>query len=152
MDLKTIINKILTSEPLNALEKAELADLDCDLASGRTLTELQQKYDSLQQELTAMHHQKRMAQLCDQLHCTDPDYLEFCARRSNVETGDDEAMRKFAAELAQSSPGCFTAHIVPGSSAGSVPVSLPGAAGRETHPCDRIGSIAASISDAPDAL
>ena len=151
MDLKTIINKILASEPLNALEEAELADLDCDLASGRTLAELQQKYDSLQQELTAMHHQKRMAQLCDQLHCTDPDYLEFCARKNNIDVNDDDAMRAFAAELAQNSPGCFQAHIVPGSNAGNTPVSLPDAGGSRNVPCDRIGSIVASLNDAPEA-
>lgn len=152
MNLKNTIQKLLNNEELNALEKAELENFDFSRISGDAVDNLQHECDTLRRELDQLRHERRMKELCRELHCTDPDYLEFCARRSNVDTGDDEAMRKFAAELAQSSPGCFTAHIVPGSSAGSVPVSLPGAAGRETHPCDRIGSIAASISDAPDAL
>ncbi|MBE6400088.1 MAG: hypothetical protein E7041_08115 [Lentisphaerae bacterium] len=151
MNLKAIINKVLSSEPLNALEKAELENLDCDLATGKSLTDLQQKYDSLHQELTALRHHRRMEQLCFQLHCTDPDYLEFCARKNNIDVNDDDAMRTFAAELAQSSPGCFQAHIVPGSNAGNTPVSLPDAGGSRNVSCDRISSIVESINDAPEA-
>ena len=151
MDLKTIINKILNSEPLNALEKAELENLDCDMASGRNMAELQQKYDSLHQELDTLRHKNRMEKLCGQLHCTDPDYLEFCARKNNIDVNDDDAMRTFAAELAQNSPGCFQAHIVPGSNAGNTPVSLPDTGGSRNVSCDRISAIVESINDAPEA-
>ncbi len=151
MDLKKSISKLLKSEPLNALEKAELENFDFSRISGEAMDKLQRERDSLFQELETLRKRNRMEKLCAQLHCTDPDYLEFCARRSNIDTGDDEAMRRFAGELAAVSPGCFTAHIVPGSSAGSSPDSPPGACGRETSPCDRIGSIAVSISEAPEA-
>ena len=151
MDLKILVNKLLNSGELNALEKAELENFDFDRISGEAMDKLQRERDSLFQELESFRKKLRMEKLCAQFHCTDPDYLEFCARRSNVDTGDDEAMRKFASELAAASPGCFTAHIVPGSNAGNNPESLPGADGRDITPCDRITLIAASVSDAPDA-
>lgn len=151
MDLKTIIGKILKSEPLNALEKAELENLDCDLVSGKAMADLQQEYSALQQELASIRHHSRMEKLCGQFHCTDPDYLEFCARKNNVDINDDDAMRSFAAELARNSPGCFQAHIVPGSNAGNNPVPQPEAGGCGMFPCDRISHIVESICDAPEA-
>ena len=152
MDLKKLINKLLAREELNALEQSELENFDFNRISGENMEKLQYENESLHRELHQLRHDCRMQKLCAEFHCTDPDYLEFCARRSNVDTGDDEAMRRFAAELAKSSPGCFTAHIVPGSNAGNCSASTAAAGSREAAACDRIGAIAASISDAPDAL
>lgn len=151
MNLKNLIAKILRAEPLNALEKAELENLDCDKFSEEKLADLRREKDSLQQELEALRRRQHMEKLCAQLHCTDPDYLEFRARQSRIDPGDEAAMREFAAELARHSPGCFTAPIAPGSSAGTPPASAPASGGTEGYPCDRIGALAASIGEAPDA-
>lgn len=151
MDLKTIINKVKNSEPLNALETAELENLEQHRISGEALAQLQRAYDSVNGELAELRRRNRMEKLCAQLHCTDPDYLDFCARRENIDTGDDEAMRRFAEELVKRSPGCFQAAIVPGSSAGNTTADLPDAGGRAALPGDRIGNLAHCISEAPDA-
>ena len=150
MNLKAIITKILNSEPLNALEKAELENLDCDTFSGKKVSELQQQNHALQQELHSIRHHRRMEQLCNQLHCTDPAYLEFCARKNGIDLNDDDAVRTFAAELAISSPGCFQANIVPGSNAGNTSAPVPETGGTAVV-CDRISAIVESISEAPAA-
>lgn len=149
MDLKNLITKLRKSEPLNALENAELDSFDWESCSEANLDRLRREHANLQRELDTLRRRASMEKLCAELHCTDPDYLEFRARQSRVDPDDPEAMRDFAAKLAADSPGCFQARIAPGSSAGTAPaapVSGPG-----DLPGDRIGLIAASIGEAPDA-
>ena len=149
MDLKNLIAKLRKAEPLNALEESELENFDWESCSEANLDRLRREHDDLRRELDDLRRRARMEKLCAELHCTDPDYLEFRARQSRVDLDDPEAVRDFAVKLAAASPGCFQARIAPGSSAGTAPAAP--AAGPGDLPGDRIGAIAASIVEAPDA-
>ena len=151
MDLKTLKTKLLNSDLLNALERAELEAFDCDAFSETALHKLREERAALQGEVEGLRRRQVMEKLCAKLHCTDPDYLEYRIRQSSIDPGDEAAVRKFAEELAADSPGCFQAHIVPGSSAGTPPELPPGAGDAEALSGDRIGMLAASIGEAPDA-
>lgn len=151
MDLKKLIGKLLESDSLNPLERAELEGFDCESLSPENLDRLRREHAAIKEELTGLRRRAALEKLCAELHCTDPDYLEYRARREQVDMNDPEAVRRFAAGLEKTSPGCFQAHIVPGSSAGT-PADDPGTSGGEGNfPGDRIGELAASIGDAPDA-
>jgi len=116
------------------------------------LAELEKDYSCLQEKYLRLQKQSILEKISIETGCTDPAYLEFCAGRQGIDTGDPEALRGFARELSAHSPGCFNARITPGSSAGSSVISRPSAGQDEGFYGDRIGAIARSISDAPEAV
>ena len=156
--MKKIIQKILNSEPLNALEKAELENFDPEAASVKTAS-LQQQLDSVKQEntllsgkLQSLQKERHLEKISRESGCCDPDYLLFKAEQQGIDTLDPEAMREFAHTLAKNSPGAFRASIVPGSSAGLCSDRTETNFPSDPLPGDRIGNIVLSINSAPDAV
>ena len=113
--------------------------------------DLANRYAQLQKKYENLQRQNLLERVSNETGCTDPEYLEFCAVRQQINIDDPETLRKFARELAAVSPGCFTARIIPGSSTGSRKVSPAASAGAEEFSGDRISRIALSIDSAPDA-
>ena len=111
----------------------------------------EKEYAQLQQKYAELQQKSILEKVSYETGCTDPEYLEFCAVRQQINIDDPETLRKFARELAAVSPGCFTARIIPGSSTGSRKVSPAASAGAEEFSGDRISRIALSIDSAPDA-
>ena len=117
------------------------------------LQKLTEEYARLQQEYAGLQKQSILEKVSHETGCADPDYLEFCAVRQGIAVLDSDALRRFARELAVTSPGCFNARIIPGSSAGNSPeTTSPAGNRREVSAGDRIGMIALSIDCAPDAV
>ena len=156
--MKKIIQKILNSEPLNALEKAELENFDPGSAA-ETAASLQQQLESARQEnallsgqLQNLHKERSLEKISLESGCCDPDYLLFKAEQQGIDTLNPEAMREFALSLAKNSPGAFRASIVPGSSAGLCNDRTENKIQPDPIPGDRIGNIVLSINSAPDAV
>ena len=115
--------------------------------------ELEKKYAELQEKYELLKKESLLDKISRETGCTDPEYLEFCARRQGIDSADSEKMRQFARELAAASPGCFNARITPGSSAACT-AALPPASGVRAGEFsgDRISMIALCIDNAPDAV
>ncbi|MBR7130713.1 MAG: hypothetical protein IKC82_01820 [Lentisphaeria bacterium] len=113
--------------------------------------DLAKEYAALQEKYIQLQQQNILEKVCAESGCTDPEYFRFCAARRNVAPGDIEGLRRFAVELAASSPGCFTARITPGSHSGSGEKTVSAAGPAETFTGDRIAMIALAIDSAPDA-
>lgn len=113
----------------------------------------EKEYAQLQQKYAELQQKSILEKVSYETGCTDPEYLEFRARRQGITVSDPDSLRRFARELAAVAPGCFNARITPGSSAGnSGAVTSPAGNQREGFSGDRIGMIALSIDCAPDAL
>lgn len=130
----------------------ELPPPQPETSAADELAKLRREYADLQGKFDTLRRRRLLEQVCRETGCTDPDYLEFRAGRQGVDIEDAAALKDFAGRLASSAPGCFSARIIPGSSAGSAPPDAS-AAGvpAEAFSGDRIGRIALSVSAAPDA-
>ena len=116
------------------------------------LAKLRREYADLQEKFGTLRRRRLLEQVCRETGCTDPDYLEFRAGRQAVDLEDAAALKDFAGRLAASAPGCFSARIIPGSSAGATaPAASADGVPAEAFSGDRIGKIALSVSAAPDA-
>ena len=135
----------------NENEHPETTDISGGSAECPPQEDLESRYAELQKKYETLQRQNLLERVSNESGCTDPAYLEFCAVRQQINVDDPEALRKFARELAAVSPGCFAARIIPGSSAGSSVASSAASAGAEEFSGDRIGRIALSINNAPDA-
>lgn len=122
-------------------------------AEKESVEQLKKDYALLQEKYHALQKQNTLEKICGEAGCTDPEYFEFCAKRAGIQPDDPETLRDFARELAAVSPGCFIARITPGSNAGnSHTTASAGKSSAEVPHGDRISMLAASISDAPDAV
>ncbi|MBR2720773.1 MAG: hypothetical protein IKB74_05490 [Lentisphaeria bacterium] len=117
------------------------------------LARLEEEYAALQKKYALLQQRSIVEKICFESGCADPDYLEFSAAKHGVDLCNAEALRAFAREFSAVSPGCFHARITPGSSAGNVVKNDSSAAkAEENFTADRIGLIALSIDNAPDAV
>ena len=117
------------------------------------VTDWEKEYAALEHRYAQLQEKSILEKISHETGCTDPEYLEFCARRQGITVLDPDALRRFARELASTSPGCFNARIIPGSSAGNNSASAsPAGNQREAFTGDRISLIALSIDSAPDAV
>ena len=117
------------------------------------IAQLESQYAELQKKYALLQQRSAVEKICFESGCTDPDYLEYSAVKRGIDLGDTEALRIFAGEFSKLSPGCFHARITPGSSAGNVVKNDSSALrAEETLTADRIGLIALSIDNAPDAV
>ena len=117
------------------------------------IAQLESQYAELQKKYALLQQRSAVEKICFESGCTDPDYLEYSAVKRGIDLCDTEALRIFTGEFSKLSPGCFHARITPGSSAGNVVKNDSSAArAEETLTADRIGLIALSIDNAPDAV
>lgn len=171
MNIKNLIRKTLNGETVSAAERTELENFDPDLllqqlnAAKEQLdaveneklshTErLQKELDSLRQEhsdLNNLHlelqRQCKIEKIAAETGCTDAEYFDFLARKNNIDLDDRDAVKEFASTMAKNSPGCFQAHISPGS------VSAPATGNQreyfqDSFNADRIGRIMDSLNSA----
>ena len=171
MNIRNLIKRSLNGETLSQAERTELENfnpeqLQQQLNSAREQLEameneklshserLQKELDSLRQEhsnLTATHQelerQYKIEKFAAETGCTDTGYFDFLTRKNNVDLNDRDAVIKFASAMAKDSPGCFQAHIHPGSG-GSTAVANHTGPITDDFNADRIGRIINSLNSA----
>jgi len=166
MNIKPLIAKLLRSEELNALERAELEKFDPDALRAQ-LDELERSKlsreealqqdlaaaladrDTLRAECAALVRRERINSIASAAGCTEPEYLDFLAARRNVALDDAEAVKTFLAEVENSNPHCFRSRLRSGS--GGVAAAAPPIRGANAEFPDRIGEIVSALGGAPDA-
>ena len=167
MNIKPLIAKLLRSEELNALERAELEKFDPDALRAQ-LDELERsklsREEALQQDLAAalaerdtlraecgaLVRRERINSIAAEAGCTEPEYLDFLAARREVALDDAEAVKTFLAEVENSNPHCFRSRLRSGSGGVAAAASEP-ARGANAELPDRIGEIVSALGGAPEA-
>ena len=165
MKLRELIVKALNGAELNALERAELEKFDPDAlkarldeaerarlsreeALQRDLDAANSERDALRKERDALVRRDRIATLAADSGCTDPDYLDFLARKSGVELEDEAAVKEFLARTERDNPHCFRSRLKPGTGA---PLPAHAASGGASPAVpDRIGAIVEALGGAPE--
>ena len=145
MKIKELINRTLAGEELAPEERSFLEEFD----PGNTEAELENlknEYAELQTLHTELQRSCRIEKLAAETGCTDPGYFDYLARKHNVDLEDDEAVLKFASDIARNSPGCFQARITPGPAA--LHPEYHAAANDPVVGNDRIGRIMNSLNSA----
>ena len=165
MKLKDLITKALNGAELNALERAELEKFDPDALKARAdeaerarlsheealqrdLDAANAERETLQKERDALVRRNRIGALAADSGCTDPDYLDFLARKAELDLDDEAAVREFLARTERETPYCFRSRLKPGTGA-AAPVGKT--AGNKPSAPDRIGAIAEALVGAPEA-
>ena len=167
MNIKPLIAKLLRSEELNALERAELEKFDPDALKSK-LDELERakltREEALQQDLAAARSERdtlraecgalirreRINSIAAEAGCTEPEYLDFLAARREVALDDAEAVKTFLAEVENSNPHCFRSRLRSGSGGVAAAASTPVRGANSEFP-DRIGEIVSALGGAPEA-
>lgn len=164
MKLRELIVKALNGVELNALERAELEKFDPDALTAR-LDEAERarlsreealqrdldaagtELEALRKERDALVRRERIAAIAADSGCTDPDYLDFLARKSELALDDKAAVEKFMARMERDNPSCFRSRLRPGTGA---PAAVGSSAGPSPSAPDRIGAIVEALGGAPE--
>lgn len=148
MNYNALIRKLLAQEELNALERAELENFDAD-----TLVEekkaLTLERDQLKLEQTHFKRGEQLRKIAERFRCSDPDYLDFLASRSNLDLENEKSVADFIGEMQKNSPHCFYSTIRSGGG-NALPTGEGANENIEIPAYDRIGRIAASLVHAPE--
>ena len=141
-----LIQKMLSGETLNALERAELENFDADSLI-REKEDVSRERDQLKSEHLSLKRGQQLHDIARRFNCCDPDYLDFLASRSGLDLDDAGAVTAFVGEMQKNSPHCFYSSVKSGG--GSVG-AVAGEGNPEVPGYDRIGRIAASLAQAPE--
>lgn len=165
MKLKGLIDKLLAGAELNALERAELEKFDPDAlrseldaaerarlsreeALQRDLEGACAERDELRRERDKLVRQNRISALAADSGCVDPEYLDFLARKSELDLDDTAAVKEFMVRVERDNPQCFRSRLRPGTGA---PAATAPTASETTHTApDRIGAIVEALGGAPE--
>lgn len=141
-------------EEKNILEQQENSPCaQAEPSEAEKIARLESDYADLQKKYALLQQRSAVEKICFESGCADPDYLEYSAVKRGIDLCDNEALRTFAEEFSKIAPGCFHARITPGSSAcNAVKHDSSANHAEETRTADRIGLIALSIDNAPDAV
>lgn len=116
----------------------------------KELEELRSTHSALQNDFQELQRRQKIEALAGHYGCTDPEYLDFRARRAGIDLNDEAASTSFVEEIARTSPGCFKARIKSGSS--ELQQDFPETAGNDFAGfagADRISRITGIISGIP---
>ena len=144
MNIKDLIKRTLDGEELSSEERSVLSSFDPESAATE-LENLKTEYAELQTLHAELQRSCRIEKIAAETGCTDPGYFDYLARKHDIDLEDNEAVLKFAADTARTSPGCFQARITPGPAAVR-PAAVSGA--DELSGADRIGRIMNSLNSA----
>ena len=141
-----LIQKMLSGESLNALERAELENFDADslIQEKENVT---RERDQLKSEHISLKRGQQLRDIARRFNCSDPDFLDFLASRNGLDLENSDAVAAFVADMQKSSPHCFYSSVKSGGGSVST-VSECGTPDIPEH--DRIGRIAASLAGAPE--
>ncbi len=173
MNIKNTIQKLLSGNQINALERAELESFDPDalntqLDSMRSrvtelereklgekerleldISEVTRERDELKAARDQLLRSRRIQQLASDSRFNDPEYLDFLAGKAAVDLNDDEAAAKFIGELQEKHPEAFSSPLQSGSGSGIIPAdNYRSPAGNS----DRIGKIISNLETAPHII
>ena len=141
-----LIQKMLSGETLDALERAELEKFDADSLI-REKEDASRERDQLKSEHISLKRGQQLHNIAQRFNCSDPDYLDFLASRHDLDLADDNAVTAFVAAMQKSSPHCFYSSVRSG---GGAVGNTSGPENQEVPEYDRIGRIAASLVHAPE--
>lgn len=145
MNYTSSIRKLLAGETLNALERAELENFDADALCSERDTALAER-DQARGEQQQLQREKQLSAIAGKYQCREVDFLDFLARKNNLDLSDEPACEKFMAQMLRDNPRCFHARIQPGT--GEIPASAGNTVVSAAEPLDRISRIAASLDAA----
>ena len=154
MAIKNLISKLLRREELNALEMAELERFDPEAAASESarlekeLAALSAEHEKLKTAHGELLRSRRIGELAASSGCIDPDFLDFLARRGQIDLEDPEASAKFISDMERAHPRCFGSALRPG--VDSRRRAEEPRSGNAIPP-DRIDAIIMGLDLAPDA-
>ena len=134
----------------NRLEEQENAKLTAEELLKKQLNAALSEKEALRKQHDDLERSTRVRQLAAEYGCDDPDYLDFLARKHNVDLKDGNAATEFLRSTVREKPGCFRAPVHPGSGSGTVAEKSFGAVNESpAGGCDRISRIVNSLNSAP---
>ena len=131
----------------NRLEEQENAKLTAEELLKKQLNAALSEKEELRKQHDDLERSTRVRQLAAEYGCDDPDYLDFLARKQNVDLNDQRAVGEFLSRTLQSRPYCFRASLHPGSGSGGSAEEFPHPAAGEGN--DRISRILNRLDSAP---
>ena len=129
------------------LEEQENAKLSAEELLKKQLSTALSEKEALQQKHDLLERTTQIRRLADESGCEDPDYLDYLARKQNVDLNDQRAVGEFLSRTLQSRPYCFRASLHPGSGSGGSAEEFPHPAAGEGN--DRISRILNRLDSAP---
>lgn len=130
------------------LEEQENAKLSTEELLKKQLDTALSEKEELRQQHETLLRTTLVRQLAAEYGCEDPDYLDFLARKQNVDLKDSEAAAEFLRGAVRNSPYCFRASVQPGSGSGTQ-TENPFPAEEGEPGSDRISRIVSSLNSAP---
>lgn len=128
-------------------EEQENAKLTAEELLKKQLEKALSEKEELQQQHEVLERNALIRELAACSGCEEPDYLDFLARKENVDLKDQQSAEAFLARTIRNRPNFFRASLHPGSGPGSCGESaslLPRA-----ERSDRISRILNSLDSAP---
>lgn len=129
------------------LEEQENAKLTAEELLKKQLNAALSEKEELQRRHEMLERSTQIRRLADESGCEDPDYLDYLARKQNVDLNDDHAAKEFLERTLQDRPYCFRASLHPGSGSGTPGETSSGNHGEAGN--DRISRILVSLDSAP---
>lgn len=129
------------------LEEQENAKLTAEELLKKQLDAALSEKEELQMRHEMLERSTQIRRLADRSGCEDPDYLDYLARKQNVDLKDDQAAEAFLARTLESRPYCFRASLHPGSGSGTPAENSPRALPEAGN--DRISRILCRLDAAP---
>ena len=132
------------------LEEQENAKLSTEELLKKQLSNALSEKEELRKQHETLQRTTLIRQLAAEYGCEDPDYLDFLARKQEVDLQNREEADEFLRETALNRPYCFRAPVQPGSGSGSHPGRYSAAEENAGYPGnDRISRIVSSLNSAP---
>ena len=133
------------------LEEQENAKLSTEELLKKQLNNALSEKEELRKQHETLQRTTLIRQLAAEYGCEDPDYLDFLARKENVDLQNQETAAEFLRNTAMSRPYCFRSPVQPGSGpgarSGETPVTGDNA---NSAGSDRISRIVCSLNSAPE--
>lgn len=135
------------------LEEQENAKLSTEELLKKQLSNALSEKEELRKQHETLQRTTTIRRLAAEYGCEDPDYLDFLARKQEVDLQNKEAASEFLRETARNRPYCFRAPVQPGSGSGTHSQNYSPAEEFAGIPGnDRISRIVSSLNSAPAVM
>ncbi len=84
----------------------------------RQLQQALSERDDWQKKFATLRRDHRIAEIARTSGCEEVEYLDFLARKSEIDLDDPAAVETFLAQLRESHPGCFASQLKSGGGSG----------------------------------
>lgn len=130
------------------LEEQENAKLSAEELLRKQLESALSEKETLLKQQQTLERNAMIRQMADRTGCEDPDYLDYLARKEEVDLNDPALRESFLARTMERCPNFFRTSLHPGSgSAGGRDLAQLSPSGER---CDRISRILHSLDSAPE--